>query len=373
MGFYVSLKADRHKLVTREVIQLKGNNPPGYSLAIMPYAPIKNGFEIGGYEIWPFYDEYEKRISNHQVIDQLHSYLSRYVEYVYKPKTGGRDIPIESIAVITPTGCEVGSRLLTENEISDVFAIGHILFFSATFEYQLGYRSSNPFATVIQQFQIGREGVGLWGCFYTQYNLLKFLKPPYLSDPFLKYEKTGFCDALGKLLQLRFHNEMVMKVLRSLEQFFYTSSYGDWITDEHRILNLVMSFETLFNFEGKMGFAKAIDKEIYPYNPMLERRRVRRNNREIDVVYPQTVWWAYDLYDLRSQIIHGQDPDWKFKKYGNAWTRIEYAGLLLKKLYKTTLTELGIWKTNFIEQIDEAYDMDERLLEIMERFNSHWS
>jgi len=74
------------------------------------------------------------------------------------------------------------------------------------------------------------------------------------------------------------------------------------------------------------------------------------------------------LYDLRSEIIHGEVANWRYEEYGTIWQRITFAGNLFKRIFKVLLNENGLWENNFLNSLVETYDMDEKLIEIMNEF-----
>lgn len=350
------------------------DNKQVYNIAFMPYAPIKDGFKLGKYEIWPFYKEAEQKIKDSDVLSQLKKYFGRYYEYKYDLKRGGYDEIIDSIHIISPEDFEIGVYKLTPKQIKDIQTISHIISFSSIFETAFGSTTSDPYIVIIQSFVKGKEGLKTWGKFYAQYDCFKVMKPLYVSSPVFPYDKTKLCEILVDSLNLRDSNPTINKIFRSLELLFYTITYEDMITNEHRLLTLLMAFEVLLNFKDKKGFVKSIEKYIRDINinPINIKRKIRcAGNKENEVEKPLTCWWAYDLYDLRSQIIHGETVDWKIRDYGNIWTRIKFSGILFSYLYKLILMDEKIWEYNGVDDFTNlitAYDIDEKLEKIMKKF-----
>ena len=71
------------------------------------------------------------------------------------------------------------------------------------------------------------------------------------------------------------------------------------------------------------------------------------------------------MYNLRSQIVHGEEPNWKVSEYGSIWTRITFSGYLFKRLFKIFLKESNLMEDSIFDNILEAYDMDQKLEELI--------
>lgn len=340
-----------------------------YHIAFMPYAPLEEGMEIGSYEVWPFQQQAESRIDDPQVLKQLNKYFGRFFEYRYEQRVGGVDRNIEGIFLISPKNFIVGSDQFTPIQIQDIQSIGHIIAFSSIFEAGFGSITTDPFETRIQSFVKGQEGLKVWHQFYTSYDLIKFLKPLHIDSPLFKYRLTHLAGALGDALPHRNTNQIIKRVLRSLELLFHTVTFGDMLTNEHRLLTLVMAFEVLLNFENKIQFVESLERYIADHEPQILTRQVNIPKKgETEVSKSKTCWWAYDLYNLRSSIIHGEDSDWQLREYGDIWTRIQFSGLLFKRLFKSLLQQESIFQPNKFEAIIEAYSMDEALEKLINNF-----
>lgn len=245
----------------------------------------------------------------------------------------------------------------------------HIIAFSSIFEIGFTSNTSDPFQVHIQNFIKGEEGFSVWDKFYMNYNLFKVLKPLYIGSSFFPFKTTELSNALADSLELRGSNNSIKRIFRSLELLYHTITFSDMITDEHRLLTLLMSFEILLDFQNKHEFVRSIRRYLNDRKPIYSEREIRlkRNEKQL-VKWPLTCWWAYDLYDLRSEIIHGEVTNWRHEEYGTIWQRINFGGNLFKRIYKVSLKENGLWEDNFLNSLVEIYDMDEKLIEIMNDF-----
>lgn len=340
-----------------------------FQIAFMPYAPIQETFKLGQYDIWPFYKEAENIIEDKVVLEQLKKFFSRYVEFKFQKELKRHEEQPCQIIIISPLNFKVGQDKFLESQIRDIVSLVHVIAFSSIFEIGFTPNTSDPFQVHIQNFVKGEEGLSVWDKFYMNYNLFKVLKPLYISDSFFPFKPTELSNTLVDSLELRDSNNSIKRIFRSLELLYHTITFSDMITDEHRLLTLLMSFEVLLGFQNKQEFVKSIKQFISGHKPIYSEREIylKRNDKQL-VKWPLTCWWAYDLYDLRSEIIHGEVVHWKYEEYGTVWQRVTFAGNLFKRIYKLLLKENGLWEDNFLSGLVETYDMDEKLIEIMNEF-----
>lgn len=334
-------------------------------VAYMPYAPIEDSFRIGNYEIWPYYRESSKRIKNKDAIQHLNRHFGRYFERKYNEKEGGYDEPLTGIIIISPTNFELGIGKFSEEQIEEIRTISHIITFCAINECNFVSSSADAFILYIQNFQVGSDGIAFWDKYFTNLDMVKFMKPYYIDTHLLKFKKTNLCDALGKALQFK-DRRQIKRIFRTLKLFYHTATHGEMVMDEHKLLSLVMCFETLLNFKNKKEFAKKIGNLPNP-EPKMETRLIKIDNKDTRT-RSQTGWWVFDLYNLRTDIVHGNEINWDTQKYGNIWTRIQFGGILLRKLIKKILSQESLWQSDYVDSVVEAISLDEKLKNITTEF-----
>lgn len=327
------------------------SKPEFSQVAYMPYSPIKEGFRIGNYEVWPFFKESGKRINNRVIIDHLSRLFGRYFERKSDRAKGIYDKPLDAVFMISPINFEIGVNEFTEEQLEEIKTVCHIITFCAINECAFVSSSADAFILHVYKFQPGGDGVVLGNTFFANLDMVKLVKPYYIDPSLLKFEKTTLSDALGKAVPFK-DRKRVRRVFRTLELFYHTATHSEMMTDEHRLLSLIMCFEVLLNFDGKLKFAKMIEKSIDNYKPVSETRKVKIRNKDTELKHSKTTWWAFDLYDLRSHIIHGSNVNWEIEKYGDIWTRIKFGGILIRKLIKKILSQESLWPP------DDASDSD---------------
>ncbi len=340
-----------------------------FHIAFMPYAPNQEYLKIGNYEIWQFDKEASNRISNKEILKQIQNYFNRYYEYVYNQDEGGSDKNLKTINIISPIEFDIGEGIFSEKHIQNIHSIAHILSFSSIFETGFGSVTSDPFQTIIQGFKQNQEGMSVWTTYYTRYNLFKILKPLHISSPFFPYKLTKLASSLGNALEARDTNQQIKQIFNCLELLFHTITFGEMITNFHRTLTLLTAFEILLGFENKKEFVDEIEKYIKDLTPVLIKRTINLpGNKTEEIEKSKTSWWAYDLYNLRSQIIHGEEIDWSYLEYGDIWIRIKFAGSLLRRIIKIKLSENGFFEFDEMQRIIEAGSMDETFENIIKEF-----
>jgi len=342
-----------------------------YNLAFMPYAPLDKDVELGNFQITAFDRCQDSVFESSAVRNQLKAYFERYIELKYDRKMDlCEEIPLK-IYILAPRGYVLGRDSMSDEQYRDAMTVSHIMAFTSVLENSfMGPGSSEPFFVYLQNFVKGQEGFGYYGTYYMAYKLFKMAKPLYINNhPMCHYDNSDLGKALAKLLTFRNTNSMAEQILRSLELLFHTITIAETVTSEHKLLTLVMAFEVLLGFENRRGFVDIIKNELSPMSDHLEEREISlEGGKKEKATKTLTQWWAYDLYNLRSAIIHGEKIDWQYEKYGDVHKRIEFAGILFRRLYKIFLQRMNLWTSDFTDQlIVEAGCLDEELLHILER------
>lgn len=338
-------------------------------VAFMPYAPIKKSFEIGGYEIWPYFEERSKRMTDPQVVQYLDHLFGRYFERKYDYcKKCGYDEPIREIFIVSPKHFEIGAKKFTKRQLGEIRAISHIVSFCSINERAFVSSSADAFILYIQNFQIGSDGIAFWDKSFSTLDMVKFIKPYYIGTGPLQFEVTDFCTSLGKVLH-KSDTDQTRRIFRCLELFYHTATHGEMVLDEHKLLSLVMCFEVLLEFKHNYQFAERIE-ELPNLKITPEIRCINKHGKSVRERKSKTSWWAFDLYNLRSSIVHGEAVKWEIEKYGDIWTRIRFGGFLLMKLIKKILSEMSIWQPDYRQHIIDVgpYSLDEKLLRMTDEF-----
>jgi len=120
-------------------------------------------------------------------------------------------------------------------------------------------------------------------------------------------------------------NEEVEKIFRAVTWFRYSQTESTEIDPFSCILMKMTAFEILLNLpdrDTRFKFMEHIDKDYVNKasndNPLenfiMEKRTIKRGQSETRFNQSKLAWWAYDIYGLRSRIVHGEHLESKDMK-----------------------------------------------------------
>ena len=348
-----------------------------FGLVVMPYAPIKEPFEIGDYEILQFDAEYKKRFTDAVALQKAEESITSFRRLVYDIEEGLIHTPVKDIWIVSPNDFTPGEDSLTNREIEEMQMISYILAFSSINESLAS--SSDAFRIFFLELNIFSEKLCVWGTDFNDFRAALFLKPYHLDATVIKYEKTPLCDALGSALE-QSEEKVPSRIFRALEIFFHAAAHNEMMRPETRIVLLALCFESLLGFKNKNDFARKVEELVDIESPIMETRKIslKKGKKTVREEYtaPKTVWWAYDLYDLRAKIVRA-DKTLRLgtirtkNKYTNVWANLEFGRILLRKLIKAIMIGERYLEQDFAHKVSDAIldpdNLDERLLNIIEK------
>lgn len=342
------------------------------NIVYMPYAPVKNPFTIGSYEVWPFHRECEARVKNPAALGTLREMFESHREN----GSSGRDGIISEVYVVSPGGFVPGTDVLTPADIENIKRVCHVIAFSAINE-PFQSSCSDAFALFLQAFRPGEKTTRIWNKEYQEMTEIRIHRPYHLDSSLVGYEKTSLCDVLGKALENP-RKKNLKRIFKALELFYHAATHSELVSDEFRAVTLATCFESLLGFRNKNDFGKKIEDLVEVKNPIEKTRTVtlKKSGKNVKQKHtaPATVWWAYDLYDLRKDIVHSNKVDWNKSSYGDVHARIEFGKILLRKVIKSLLVKEKLLKKAFGFAVEEAIldpdNLDERLEQIVEKNNA---
>lgn len=336
----------------------------------MPYAPyFVDGLQIGDYEIWSFYEKCDEKIKDQEVITNIKKILSRHCRIKMGKKYEEEEI--KNIYMISPQNYEF-KEPFSEKQREDIFKIRDIISFcsiskseSDQFFFEF---SSNHFITHIQNIPGGMtnfDSIVIDDTFSTNevyIDGVKFFEPLSI----IPITENSLSSDIDKNLLESFNkcfNENNCEVIFSVLNLFYYVFYRERIMDlKHKILLLCMCFDVLLNCDGKKKFTKKICKiiqnEVEPiddeYKPILEKRSIEIDKSKSikEITLNKTAWWAYDLYELRSNIVHHNKLELDVKKNGNIRTILLFGTILLKEIIIKKLIEKKFFEDTSIYELE---------------------
>lgn len=293
--------------------------------------------------------------------------------------------PVPDVTLVMCDDSALGWNV-PEKHYSEIRQFSKLLFLAciSANEYynpMASYCCSSQFALVGQRFQSNMEGPAITSrrkdgnsnSFGPTFEELHFINPPH-------YKSNGMVDLdiplLNALVALYKTNlDLKSHILAATDLLYLGSSDSNDIVEETEVILIASAFEQLLNCDGKARevagklsdlfstyFTLDVDKGLQtrPEIPVEERYR------DAQLKWPLHKLWMKDFYDLRSNIVHGNERStWK-----HGWNLTEHltfaiyifplaVKLLLSadKLYK--LTEDDDASCKAIDQILASRDWHE--------------
>lgn len=291
------------------------NNKEHYQISFLPWAGLKEEIKIGLIIFWPFDSQGSKnRIQNQQMLNHLTKYFRCYIDHQGKP-------------VDTITICSHGSinfQTLTTEEYSDLRSAVDILIFSTIAPQtknamcannrSMGPPSVEVFQLITQNFNpeddyiAVRAGSVLSGGW--KIGEISFPKPWSTGGSFGTPDRE-LIEGFNKVFDSTFSRDIRERLFRSLEWFRLAHVENDEVSPLSKIVMMTTAFEILLQFprEGKRRyFVDYMEKNIAS-DTFNKGSRTTDKGKTFQLSLAGC--WAWDFYDLRSHIVHGDhvNPD----------------------------------------------------------------
>lgn len=276
----------------------------------MPWAEFRTEFAVGPVHFWPFAYRATERIQDLSVLGYLRRFFKCFVDCT--------SIPVDSITV-----CSLGDmnfRQYTDAEFEQIRRAVDAVVFAAiapanktavrSDNTSLGPPSADRFVLYTRNFDPAdntisvRQGHSLHS--YDNMEEVHFTRPFGLGGYFWSTDNELLCG-FGRLLQDDTLRDLTERLFRSLEWFRLAHTESDSLTWMTKVAMMATAFEILLAFppnaqKKKEYFAKYINRECRDDDSVTETRN-DQNGRPHEGT--KAAWWAWDFYDLRSHILHG--------------------------------------------------------------------
>jgi hypothetical protein len=277
----------------------------------LPHISIKDDLKIGEVILWSFYKKKDEYIKNQLIKSQIEQYLKRYVDNL------GKHDPLKNITIVSYKFTN-NFKPLTKIQARKIRDIVTILCFSTIIKNNnwLAF-SSDDFQLVRQNFIPGDDGITpSSGSFITRkvgglkIEEVLFITPFYVSQGWdINYDEK-ILKGLEKLYKDKKSKEFYKRVINSLEWVLYAYTNVDNFNYLSRIVMMATAFEILLNgFRDRFEFMKKIKQltcNSYDTKKMKSTREIYYKNKRQRKSFSFKEWWAYEFYDLRSKIVHGE-------------------------------------------------------------------
>jgi hypothetical protein len=311
------------------------------AVIILPWAGLKQNIQVGPVTFWPWDPS---KIQDNDIKNQLEHVFKIFVDHYGK-------------TVNTVTICSHGKPdfhiLADEKGYNELQAARNILAFSSICpEVKQGVCSNNNsiapqnsecFDLFVQKFKIPDDCSVVVS---TRSSLnCEAIDKVHISMPWGVSNFWGsnpndeLIGAFDKVFDDSFSSETRERLFRSLEWFRLAHTEAKNVSDASRLVMMATAFEILLKFSDEwqksMYFANQIENKLKKDKSISETRT--HNNKQY--TYTKAACWAYDFYQLRSKIVHG-DPfrieDGRYKDWinYNIVADLVFWELIVKELFE---------------------------------------
>jgi len=277
-------------------------------ISFMPWAGLSTSVTLGPVTFWLYSKEAENKIIDRALRSYLDRYLDSYVDN-------------EGKLVDTVTVCSHGNndfRILNNSEFQELRNCADALIFSivapqcrnavCTNNRNFGPPSSDTFELVTQNFKIENDYVNVKAGSLTsggwKIGDITFSRPWTMGGSFGRPNEE-LISAFSKCFSTEFPKDLRQRLFRSLEWFRLAHTENEQISDLSKVVMMSTGFEIFLKFplNGKRKyFVEYLECNISSdeFN-----REIRTNHRGKDFNLSLAGCWAWDFYELRSKIVHG--------------------------------------------------------------------
>lgn len=277
-------------------------------ISFMPWAGLNKAVTLGPVTFWPYRSEAESRITD----PDLRSYLDKYFEsYV-----DNKGQPVDTITV-----CSYGTinfLELNDKEFDELRNCCDALLFSVIAPQtknavcannnSFGPPSSDAFVLITQNFQMNDDYVNVragsllsagW-----RIGEVTFPRPWSMGGCFGAPDR-DLVMGFGKCFSLGFPQDIKERLFRSLEWFRLAHTESEQISEHSKIVMMATGYEILLKFpmNGKRRFFTKYVEDNISSDEFARGTRIDHKNKPFDMSLVSC--WAWDFYELRSKIVHG--------------------------------------------------------------------
>lgn len=323
-----------------------------YQVSFLPWFRLEKSVEVGPIVFWPYYKEREERIEDEKIMKHLNGLMQCYVDH--------RGNPVNTITICSHTSVDL--RPLNEQEMLDIRnAVDALVFTSIAPQVKnavcannrsWGPPSADIFQLVIQNFEPGHPSIAVRAG--SRLDAGWKIGEITFPEPWAKGGFTiGRDDELLAALSECFNKEFRDRIFRSLEWFRMAHIEGGGYEVLTRVVMMATAFEILLNLpvDGKRKkFKKYMEKNVNHEGMQLS---VRSNNKGRHFTGSLAEWWAWDFYELRNRIVHGDRVQGNDLSYSGWITHLIVADLLFRQCIVHEMYKEGIFKEEIKKRADD--------------------
>lgn len=277
-------------------------------ISFLPWAEFEKNIKLGPITFWLYYTEANQRVRNLDIKTHLDKYFRSYVDHQAKP--------VNTITVCSHRN--VDFRSLDDFEYRDLRNAVDILVFVAIApqvknmvcknNQSLVPPSSDVFELVTQNFRPGDDCIaveagsilsGGW-----RIGEITFSKPLATGGKLWRFEEE-LIEGFDKCFSAGFPGDVRERLFRSLEWFRMTHIEGGQVSELFKVVMMATAFEILLQFprrEKRKYFVDYMEKYIASNDFYKDNRTT---DKEKTFTLSLAGCWAWDFYELRNRIVHG--------------------------------------------------------------------
>lgn len=279
-------------------------------VSFLPWVSFDESVKIGRITFWPYYQERDTRVIDADVKNHLDRHFDRYVDH------RGRPAHTITVSMFEDRGFEQ----LDEAEIDEMRDAVHGLAF-ATIAPRIraavcaadrtnGPPTADVFELLSHDFIPGVEALAVQAGSLTNMGLrideITFAKPWATGGPAWPSSRS-LVKALNNSLASGVPG-VRERIFRSFEWFLMAHLENSPVSRTAKIVLMATAIEILLQFGGtKWGFVEYIEK-VFAASALDTCARSTRTKQQ---TLTMAGGWAYDFYELRNKIVHGEivQPD----------------------------------------------------------------
>lgn len=307
-------------------------------VVIMPWAGIREEIKIGPIRFWPWN---ENRVSDQKIKILLDTYFNCFVDHYGEP--------VKTIVVCSHSNKDF--QLLTQPELNDIRSAIDILIFSSICpqvrisvcadNYSIGPPTTDRYQVIGQELKKGDQNL-----YIKAGSLLSVQKMDkvHISQPWCIGGRLGIepeeelISAFDIVFDEQFPVDVRERLFHSLEWFKFAHTEAEFVSESSKLVMMSTAFEILLGFPDNrksIYFAEQIEEHCKQDDSILETRIFNKK----PVTFCKAACWAYDFYQLRNRIVHGdkiEDRDYCYKNWitFNIVADVLFWELIVKDLFK---------------------------------------
>lgn len=336
------------------------NNSEDYlAVSFLPWAGLKDEIKIGSVIFWPF-EMKDEKIKNSEIKEHLAKYFKSYVDHKGKP--------VDTITIASYGNIDF--QPLDKDKRSELRSAVNILIFTTIAPQvkvvlcannrSIGPPSSEIFQLITQNFrpmddniavQAGSLLSGGW-----KIGEITFSKPWAMGGAFGTPDKE-LLNGFNKVFDTFPSNSNVReKIFRSLEWFRLSHVESDEVSIVSKVIMMATAFEIFLQFpqQGKRKyFVEYMENNIASEK---FKKDYRKSKGERSFQLSLAGCWAWDFYELRSRIVHGDSILKDDLIYKDWITHLIVADLVFLEAVKRKLYRYGCIGKNvktYLEEFDK--------------------